>query len=779
MNNIKLDFLEKLIFLENIAEKRPASLSNEFCLFIRTELNLKAVLFAKEISRNQFQIIGKSVGVDYVELFNDNLRINNYDLIHNSFVIDKNLITECLINHSSPLVNYQNLVFSFNRNSLGLLILVHKIKPSADDLTKYHTIVKVINRYFARFFPNEKNVLRNNYFDENIQQSIRGILEELNTSNGLISLIKEENTNNSILNYINDIKYNNFNIQKSLEDLLILADINNEDFSKPDTLINLEESLKEVSKCFEDKNQISVVFSSSSYQIKTKSKILLSALNQTLKILYSLSNNNEIFIVAKVENRVVTISCITKAKQINEQNISKIEEPFNLLKYTTNAKNLCSGFSFLILNHYLQNINGKIKLETSNDGNLTINIVLLVEAEQNITKDVPFVYPQNVSEDKVLIIESNSSSSILLKNYLSKWNYQAVFANSCESALEKLRDKNYVAVILNIEQESENSLQILQKLRNNKFSRNIPVIVFLLESESEKIFLMGSIDYLIKPINYNNLIEILTSYKLTKDSTVLCVDDDMPTLNLLKQAVITAGFNPLAEVRSENVINLIDDKKIDLAIIDLDMPKLNGFELIKLIKSKDKFINLPVIIYTGKDDYQNDLQKIEGLFVDLLEKKSTSLNELEKTIIDFINYTERSKSSEEVFQKNNRPKILMAEDYKHSQIIVTRLLKKNGFDNVIVVENGLDAVKICEKEKVDLILMDMQMPIMNGFEATGKIREIPSYKDTPIIALTAFAMRGDREKCLEAGATDYIPKPIDSKEFIEKVNYYTQVLTTE
>lgn len=209
------------------------------------------------------------------------------------------------------------------------------------------------------------------------------------------------------------------------------------------------------------------------------------------------------------------------------------------------------------------------------------------------------------------------------------------------------------------------------------------------------------------------------------------------------------------------------------------MPKLNGFELIKLIKSKDKFINLPIIIYTGKDDYQNDLQKIEGLFVDLLEKKSTSLNELEKTIIDFINYTERSKSSEDVFQKNNRPKILMAEDYKHSQIIVTRLLKKNGYDNVIVVENGLDAVKICEKEKVDLILMDMQMPIMNGFEATGKIRKISGYTDTPIIALTAFAMRGDREKCLEAGATDYIPKPIDSKEFIEKVNYYTQVLTTE
>jgi CheY-like chemotaxis protein len=70
--------------------------------------------------------------------------------------------------------------------------------------------------------------------------------------------------------------------------------------------------------------------------------------------------------------------------------------------------------------------------------------------------------------------------------------------------------------------------------------------------------------------------------------------------------------------------------------------------------------------------------------------------------------------------------------------------------------------------------MDMQMPVMNGFEATRKIRELKEYKDTPIVALTAFAMKGDREKCLDAGATDYIPKPIDSHEFIQKVKYYTE-----
>ena len=250
----------------------------------------------------------------------------------------------------------------------------------------------------------------------------------------------------------------------------------------------------------------------------------------------------------------------------------------------------------------------------------------------------------------------------------------------------------------------------------------------------------------------------------------------MPTLNLIKQAIESIGFIAVAESVSSNVMNLIKDKDIDLAIIDLDMPDPNGFELIKTIKANKKYAHVPIIIYTGKENYAEDLKNIEGLFEDLLDKRSSNIEDLADTINAMINRYETPPPVEEVINKENVIKVLLAEDYKHSQIIVTRLLKKNGFENVVVVENGEDAVKMATQEKFNIILMDMQMPIMNGFEATEKIREMPEYKDTPIVALTAFAMKGDREKCLEAGATDYIPKPIDSKEFIEKVKYYTNTL---
>lgn len=180
------------------------------------------------------------------------------------------------------------------------------------------------------------------------------------------------------------------------------------------------------------------------------------------------------------------------------------------------------------------------------------------------------------------------------------------------------------------------------------------------------------------------------------------------------------------------------------------------------------------MIYTGKENYEEDLKKIDGLFEELLNKNSSNIEDLAETVKAMINRYDEPSTPEEIKSKTDIVKILLVEDYKHSQIIVTRLLKKNNFDSIVVVENGVEAINAVQEQQYDLILMDMQMPVMNGFEATQKIRENPQYIDIPIIALTAFAMKGDREKCLEAGATDYIPKPIDSQEFIQKVKYYTE-----
>jgi len=365
--------------------------------------------------------------------------------------------------------------------------------------------------------------------------------------------------------------------------------------------------------------------------------------------------------------------------------------------------------------------------------------------------------PKPTSKNKVLVIEDDYATSKLLNNYLNKWGYNPTLVATEEQVFSVLEKEELLAIILDIEIPTTNGLELLKKIHEHPNAKNVPVIACSIEPEQQKAFLMGAVEYFIKPINYNYLVEVLQSYKLRKDSKILCVDDDLPTLNLVKQAIDSVGFNAITENVSANVMDLIKDKDLDLAIIDLDMPPPNGFELIKLIKSEKRFANLPIIIYTGKENYLEDLHNIEGMFTELLEKQSTNLEDLADVINAMIYSYEIPPPAEEVLAKTGVIKILLAEDYKHSQIIVTRLLKKNNFEDIIVVENGEEAVKMARDQKFDLILMDMQMPIMNGFEATEKIRQIPDYKSIPIIALTAFAMKGDREKCLEAGATDYIP----------------------
>lgn len=381
--------------------------------------------------------------------------------------------------------------------------------------------------------------------------------------------------------------------------------------------------------------------------------------------------------------------------------------------------------------------------------------------------------PKPGEKNKVLVIESDFATSKLLSNYLFKWGYEPTIANSGVKAISLLENEQFMAIIMDIILPDVNGLELMKKIRENKATKNIPIIVCSVEAEQQKAFMLGAVEYFVKPISFKDLVEVLTSYKLKKNSKVLCVDDDVPTLNLIRDAIESVGLYPIAEAHSSRVMERIKGQDIDLAIVDLDMPELNGFELIKQIKSDPAFERLPIIIYTGKENFEEDLAKIDGLFTELLSKRSTKIEDLSGVIAKMMHRYEEATPVEEAKIETDAPKILLVEDYKHSQIIVTRLLKKNNFPLVVVVENGAEALDAAQKQQFDLILMDMQMPVMNGFEATERIRKLDIYTNTPIIALTAFAMKGDREKCLDAGATDYIPKPIDSVDFIEKVKKYT------
>jgi CheY-like chemotaxis protein len=432
-----------------------------------------------------------------------------------------------------------------------------------------------------------------------------------------------------------------------------------------------------------------------------------------------------------------------------------------------------TGLGLTLVKRYVDFLNGELSTTSTVGKGTTFNLTIPVEEIAFVEKQISAL-PKEDFANKVLVIEDDYATSKLLSNYLHKWGYEPTIVNSGKQTLQILQKERFLAILMDIVLPDANGLELLQQIRGIKDAKSTPVIICSVEAEEQKAFLMGAVEYFVKPINYKYLIEVLTNFRLRKDSNILLVDDDVPSLNLLKEAVERNGFKAFAYSDSTLVMESIMNMHLDLAIIDLDMPEIDGVELIENIKSIEQFQNLPIIIYTGKENFEDDINRIDGLFDNLLQKSSTSLENLQDTINEMINRYEQPSSPDDIQEKKDTIKILLVEDYKHSQIIVTRLLKKNDFDSIVVVENGQEALDAVRQQHYDLILMDMQMPVMNGFEATRRIREIEEYKQTPIVALTAFAMKGDKEKCLEAGTTDYIPKPIDSQEFIQKVKYYTE-----
>lgn len=777
----KIDLVQKYTSLFDAAKNGKDNFVNVICNFLVNEFHYQSVILFRVLENNLFQVLGKSNNARKNYLIGSEFTCSVCNVTKakgTSFYSD----SKCELQISEYLVYEICSKFDFTQKDSALLKVAKKSAFTQNDLDELKRISEFI-KYLLKVWVEAKggkfSVSEKSYY-EIISETVLGLRNPVNSIIGFISILNEDNLTSSQTEYAHTIKKHAQDLLCSINDLLDITKFESGSISIELRKINLRKYLNEfidtqLSKHDDSKLLIEIDIDKNINEVLITDLQKLRYVLQTILYASQKFCNNGIINISVVQNdnEKIQFSISSKNGGINVNENFNLFKPFEALKIESLRETNITALSFTLVEKYINILGGEIFFSATDNKGFYFIFTIKGETMSQIESTLSSL-PKPDKHNKVLVIEDDYATSRLLTNYLNKWGYEPIVVNTESQTMDAVERENLLAILLDIELPTTNGLELLKKLNEHPKLKNTPVIVSAVEADQQKAYMLGAVEYFIKPINYNYLVEVLTSYKLRKDSNILCVDDDLPTLNLLEQAVNTAGYYAIAENVSAKVMDRIRDKDIDLAIVDLDMPHPNGFELIKLIKSEKKFANLPIIIYTGKENYQEDLKQIDGLFEELLSKKSTNIEDLQEVMNSMINRYETPPPAQEVIDKVDVIKILLAEDYKHSQIIVTRLLKKNNFENVIVVDNGEDALNYAKKEIFDLILMDMQMPIMNGFEATESIRRLEGYKDTPIIALTAFAMKGDREKCLEAGATDYIPKPIDSKEFIEKVKYYTK-----
>ncbi len=777
---VKIELLEKYSKLVQTASEGKDTFPTELTEFLVDEFELYASVVFHVEKDNTFVVLGRSRGTRGNYLINAKFQCSVCKILNNNSQFSINSDPNCEIPISEFLVYESCMLISAPD---GERYLIKIAKKTAFEQADYDALKKISNFLIQLIYIWDKSrqgnlILSETSFSSLIDNATKALRNSANSILGISSILSEESLTSSQLEYINNLKRNSQALLAAVNDIKALALLEKGETKIQRKEIDIQWLLGEIINIFKSKMiqsplQIDLNFEEGVdkkiVNDETKLKYIFTSI---LRIVYHISTGKHLTIsVSPGAPGITEFSFLIKDVVLPKESIINFYNPVKIMNDEVLKSFFISGLETNLLKRYSNLLGGDIFIESVPAKGTIIRFKLAVQQSAKLENAFANL-PKPGEQNKVLVIEDDYATSKLMSNYLKKWGYDPIVVNSEEQVMLQVEKEKFFAVILDIELPNINGLELLKKIKENPNAKNVPVIACSVEAEEQKAFLMGAVEYFVKPINYNYLVEVLTSYKLRQDSKILCVDDDVPTLNLIKQAIETAGYKAIAEHISANVMDRIKNTDIDLAIIDLDMPHPNGFELIKLIKSEERFKNLPIIIYTGKENFEDDLKNIDGLFDELLSKKSTNIEDLAETINSMVRRYEEAPPVEEVVSKKDEQKILLAEDYKHSQIIVTRLLKKNNFSNIVIVENGQEALDMAKKEKFDLILMDMQMPVMNGFEATGKIRELPDYKDIPIIALTAFAMKGDREKCLAAGATDYIPKPIDSKEFIEKVKYY-------
>ena len=284
---------------------------------------------------------------------------------------------------------------------------------------------------------------------------------------------------------------------------------------------------------------------------------------------------------------------------------------------------------------------------------------------------------------------------------------------------------------------------------------------------------MGAIGCLTKPVGIETLNDAFQKIEevISKDiKNLMIVEDDEVQRKSIMELIGNTDVDITAVGKGEEAYRLLTEKKFDCLILDLGLEDISGFDLLEKIK-KDKSISaIPVITYTGKELSKKEEMKLkkysDSIIIKgaksperLLEETALFLHRLEKNLPqDRQGHKKIVYDKEAVFQDK---KILVVDDDIRNVYALTNILEAKDME-VVIAQNGKEALeRLGNSGRIDLVLMDIMMPEMDGYETMKEIRKEPKFRNLPIIAVTAKAMKGDRSKCIEAGANDYLSKPVD------------------
>ncbi len=471
---------------------------------------------------------------------------------------------------------------------------------------------------------------------------------------------------------------------------------------------------------------------------------------------------------------------------MTDEQVDKLFQPFTQADGSTSRKYGGTGLGLTISKRFCEIMGGSITLKSSPGVGTTFTMRIPYDPAELSENSLAQKGQTPVSDGArtVLIIDDDRQVHQLMQRFLTSEGWNVVTASSGPEGIRLAKQLRPAVITLDVMMSEMDGWSVLSKLRADPETAMSPVVMVSIIDDKRMGYALGASDYVTKPIDRDTLVNVLNRYRLgTESEPVLVIDDDASTRAVIHRMLEQEGWRVSEAENGAEAVQKMKQETPRLILLDLMMPQMNGFEFIDELRKHEEWRGIPVVVVSGHDLTTAEREQLNGCVKTVIQKNSFGYDVMLKELMGIVGHcpTPRALPSMETRSDTPKPapaekptrslKVLLADDNSFNQRLAVRVLKGMGH-TIVVANDGREAVQAWEKEVFDLVLMDVQMPEMDGFEATTAIREKEEAlgRHTPIIAMTAHAMLGYREKCLEAGMDDYIAKPIQLSELAAKID---------
>lgn len=390
--------------------------------------------------------------------------------------------------------------------------------------------------------------------------------------------------------------------------------------------------------------------------------------------------------------------------------------------------------------------------------------------------------PEDVEDDRdniqegdkiILIIEDDTNFAKALLKYAHLQDYKGIVVVRGDYALSAAQKYHPHAILLDVQLPVKDGWEVMDELKSNPDVKHIPVHMMSALHVKKESLMKGAVDFINKPVALDKMTDVFRKIEeaLQKGpQKVLIVEENAKHANALSYFLSNFNISLSVEHNVEDSVKALTSNLVDCVILDVGAAKGNDYHIIESIKSYEGLENLPIIIFTEHHLSKEEELKIKQYADSIVVKTAHSYQRVLDEVGLFLHLVEEKNGSTE----NNRgrmlgsltevlsgKKILITDDDVRNIFSLTKALEKYKVEVIVAMDGKHALEQINQNPDVDIVLMDMMMPEMDGYETIKVIRKMPAFKKLPIIAITAKSMIGEREKCITAGASDYISKPVD------------------